>query len=191
MTNYRSINISRKDDLMFRICATALITFLFVFPPLAYNQTEHVSAIKITGAGLFEYSEVRSRVVDDTSSVRVFKVTPTRLHISQQTNRIPIKPGLAYGVQFTVEGEPQGAIVNIEVIRRSSKPCHLPDGSAAYIIVSRERIKIGNQQLTGWVFPKPGDERTCVNEDEPAINTIEILYGGRKLAEQQFETFYE
>lgn len=109
-----------------------------------------------------------------------------------QTNRVPIRPGLTYGVRFVVQGNPQGAAVDIRVILRSTNACVLREtGQVVYHNDSVLKVRIGEPRHIAGRFPVSEEENHCIGESQPGTNTFELYHGGRKLAEKTFQLIKE
>ena len=113
------------------------------------------------------------------------------LKIVQQTDRIPFRPGLVYGIAFVVRGRPQGAAVDVNVVLRSSSPCVLKDARrVVYHNDSILRVRIGELRHIGGRIAA-GEDNHCVETPGPGTETFEFHYGGRKLVERTFRLFRE
>ncbi|MDA8254868.1 MAG: hypothetical protein M0Z99_04380 [Betaproteobacteria bacterium] len=157
----------------------------------ATDQEAAVTSIEITGFGIFEYDSVRIGR-DETSSVGAKLGAAKGLQLSSQTTRIPIRPGLAYGVRFVVHGNPPDATVDIRVILRSTNACVLRDtGQVVYQNDSVLKVRIGETRHIGGRFPVSEKEDHCIGEPQPGTDTIELYHGDRKLAEKTFQIIKE
>ena len=171
------------------ISLTGLLAALSVFlvSGCATDQDILVSNIEIVGYGVFEYNTVRHDR-DDTSSVGSKMGAAKGLRLSSQTDRIPIRPGLAYGIRFVVHGNPPNAAVDIKVILRSTNPCVLrATGQVVYQNDSILKMRIGEPRHIGGRFPMSEAENHCIGEARPGTVALELYHGERKLAEKMFE----
>ena len=176
-----------------RISLTGLLAALsaFLVTGCATDQEILVSNIEVVGYGLFEYNSVRHDR-DDTSSVGSKMGAAKGLQLSSQTDRIPIRPGLAYGIRFVVHGNPPDAAVEIRVILTSTNPCVLRDtGRSVYQNDSVLNVRIGETRHIGGRFPVSEEENHCIGETQPGTNTLELYHGKRKLAQQVFHIVKE
>lgn len=150
-----------------------------------------MTSIEITGFGIFEYNGVRIEP-DETSSVGAKLGAAKGLQISSQTTRIPIRPGLAYGVRFVVHGNPPDAMVDVRVILKSTEACVLRDtGQVVYHNDSVLKVRIDEPRHIGGRFPASREEKLCIGEPQPGTDTFELYHGERKLAEKAFEIVKE
>ena len=144
-----------------------------------------VSAIDIVGFGIFEYGASRSG--EDPSSPIGAQITRAQgLRVLQQTERIPLRRGVAYGVAFIVRGSPPDAVVDIGVVLRSTAGCVLKaTGEVVYENESVLQVRLGELRHIGGRIVGP-EEDHCVGPPAPGIDTFELSYHGRKLAQQRF-----
>ena len=150
-----------------------------------------VTDIEIEEFGIFDYRSVRTEL-DETSSVGSKLGMAKGLHVLSETNRIPIRPGLAYGVRFVVHGEPQNATIDIKVILRSTNACTLRAArSVVYQNDSVLKVRIGESRHIGGRFPMSEEESDCIGAPQPGTNTLELYYGDRKLAHKEFQIVKE
>ena len=157
----------------------------------ARNQEAAVNSIEITGFGTLEYNSLRIDR-DETSSVGAQLGAAKGLQLSSQTTRIPIRPGLAYGVRFVVHGNPPDATVDIRVILRSTNACVLRNtGQTVYHNDSVLKVRIGEPRYIGGRFPVSEEENHCIGAPQPGTDMFELYHGDRKLAEKTFEIVKE
>ncbi len=150
-----------------------------------------VNGIEITGFGIFEYDSVRIDH-DETSSVGAKLGAAKGLQLSSETTRIPIRPGLAYGVRFVVHGNPPDTTVDIRAILRSTEACVLRDtGQVIYHNDSVLKVRIGQPRHIVGRFSVSEEENHCIGESQPGTDTIELYHGDRKLAEKTFQIIKE
>lgn len=170
-----------------RCLQAAAILALFA-PALAGAQGAQVSGLEITGFGIMSYEFV-SHGKDESSRTGAVRTIAREVRLEIQTDRIPIRPDIAYGLRYVVKGSPLGALVDIRMVRKYSRPCRRPDGSAAHELDSVWKVRIGEVSFQGERFPLPGEERSCVNDAEPGTVLIELYHEGRKLGEKMFFTY--
>ena len=175
-----------------KFCSWSFVMLgMFLVSGCATHQKTAVTSIEITGFGILEYNSIRF-VPDETSSVGAKLGVSKGLQISSQTTRIPIRPGLAYGVRFVVHGNPPDATVDIKVILRSTSACVLRDsGQVVYHNDSVLKVRIGETRHITARFPVSEKEDHCIGESEPGTDTFELYHGDRKLAEKTFEIIKE
>ncbi len=171
-----------------RLC---IVLGLVLMSSCSTDQEATVNSIEITEFGIFEYNSIRF-VPDETSSVGAKLGVSKGLQLSSQTTRIPIRPGLSYGVQFVVRGNPTDATVDIGVILRSTSACVLRDtGQVVYHNDSLLKVRIGETRYITGRFPVSEKEDHCIGEPQPGTDTFELYHGDRKLAEKTFEIIKE
>ncbi len=164
---------------------------MFLVSGCATDQETAVNSIEITGFGILEYNSVRIDS-DETSSVGAKLGAAKGLQLSSQTTRIPIRPGLAYGVRFVVHGNPPDATVEIRAVLRSSSACVLrKTGQLVYHNDSVLKVRIGEHRHIGGRFPVSEEENHCIGEPQPGTDTFELYFGDRKLAEKAFQIIKE
>jgi hypothetical protein len=157
-------------------------------PALAAAQGVQVSGLEITGFGIVSYEFV-SHGRDETSRAGVVRTLARDVRLEIQTDRVPIRPDLAYGLRYIVKGSPHGAPVDIRMVRKYSYPCRRPDGTVLHELDSVWRVRIGEVAFNGERFPLPGEERSCLNAAAPGTVLIELHHEGRKLGEKTFFTY--
>ncbi len=167
------------------------ILSVFLVASCTTDQETVVNGIEITGFGIFEYEGVRIDP-DETSSVGAKLGAAKGLQLSTQTTRIPIRPGLAYGVRFVVHGNPADATANIRVILKSTVACVLREtGRVVYHNDSALKVRIGEPRHIGGRFPVSEEENHCTGAPQPGTDTFELYHGDRKLTEKTFQIIRE
>jgi len=81
-----------------------------------------IESIDIIAYGVLEFDRAGISK-DPASSVGAQLSHATSIRVVQQTDRIPLREGLSYGVAFRVQGRPAGAVVPIKVILRFQPVC--------------------------------------------------------------------
>ena len=109
------------------------------------------------------------------------------IRVSVQTDRIPNRTGISYGIAFVVRGEPSGAPVAIRVVLRSSAGCVLKTtGALIHENASTLQVRLGELRHIGGRIV-PADEDHCTGRPPTDTETFELYYRGAKLAEKRFE----
>jgi len=88
------------------------------------GEDVRADSIDIVGFGILGFDEARFEP-DAPSSVGARIGRARALRIVRQTDRIPCRPGLSYGIAFVARGTPPGGVGDLKVILRSSTPCVL------------------------------------------------------------------
>ena len=149
-----------------------------------------VDSIEIVAYGVLEFETAVSGK-DPTSSVGAPLSHAARIHVVRQTDRIPLREGLLYGVAFVLRGRPAGAGVPVKVVMRSSRPCVLKQTrQVVYHNDTTLDVRIGDLRHIGAKITS-GDDNLCVDPVGPGIETFEFFYQDRKVAEQKFDVYLE
>lgn len=145
-----------------------------------------VSAIEIVAYGEMEYGQSTSGI-DPASPIGARLALAQGMHVAHQTERIPLRSGVAYGVAFVVRGSPPDAVVDVRVLLRSSAGCILKTtGEVVYENETILPVRIGRLRHISGRIVDPQDDH-CASPMGPSTDTFEIFYGGKKLAEKRFE----
>ena len=149
-----------------------------------------VSSIDIEAFGILEVAQATASR-DTTSSVGAQLSHAQTVRVVRQTDRIPLKQGLSYGVAFVVNGTPPSAIAEIKAVLRSTSPCVLKETrEVVYHNDSVLHVKLGEVRHLGARITG-GEDNHCVDMPGPGIETFELYHAGRKLAEKSFRLFAE
>ncbi len=145
--------------------------------------------VQIIDFGILEYDQVRM-AADETSSIGAKLGQARGLRVAAQTDRIPIRPGLAYGISFVVKGAVTEDI-KIKAVQRSSNPCVLKtSGQVVFHNDSLLSVRIGQVRHIGARFPASQDENHCQREPQPGTYTFELYAGDRRLASKTFHLYF-
>ena len=168
-----------------RLWAT-IVASLALAACTASPPSPRVSSIEIVGYGIFEYGQA-VRETDATSPIGAEIARAPAIRVSVQTDRIPNRTGISYGIAFVVRGEPSGAPVDIRVVLRSSAGCVLKaTGALIHENASTLQVKLGELRHIGGRIVPP-DEDHCTSRPAADTETFELYYSGHKLAEKRFE----
>lgn len=149
-----------------------------------------IESIDIVAYGVLEFDRVGIGK-DPTSSVSAQLSHATTARVVLQTDRIPLREGLSYGVAFRVHGRPAGAVVPIKVILRGSSPCVLKrTREVVYHNDTVLNVKLGDVRHIGGRITR-GEENHCVELPGPGTETFELYFEDRKLAEKSFHLVLE
>ena len=161
------------------ICLAACVTGCS--PP----PNPQVSAIDIVTFGELEYGHSTSGT-DPASPIGAQLAIAEGVHVSHQTDRIPLRQGVAYGLAFVVRGSPPDAVVDINVVLRSSAGCVLKaTGKVVHENESTLPVRIGQLRHIGGRIVEPREDH-CAGPPAPSTDTFELSYRGKKLAEKRF-----
>lgn len=147
-----------------------------------------IFSIDIIGFGIFEYGA--EQTANDPNSPLGAQITRAKeVRIAQQTDRIPLREGLAYGVAFVVHGDRPGAVVPIDVRLRSTAPCVLKSsGETVYENESTLSVRLGEVRHIGGRIPTAAEDH-CANAQAPGTDTLVLSFRGRQFAEKRFYLF--
>lgn len=152
----------------------------------AHDNSAIVKSIEVVGFGLLEFDDSTSSP-DPTSSIGAKLAHARKIRISRQTDRIPLRVGVSYGIAFVVQGTSPDGIVEIQVALRSSSPCVLKEtGELIYHNDTVLSVKLGDVRHVGATIAAPEDS-FCRNVPGPGIAKFELRYRDRKFAEKTFE----
>ena len=116
-------------------------------------------------------------------------LTPGRLTVDIETNRIPAEIGIAFGCTFEIFGLPQkfGDTANVETVW-TYPPMIKPDASVSKGFTSGDFLRVNThgsvKGVTGYRFEK--DFELVVGEWQ-----LELRFEGKTLAKQNFTIFRE
>ena len=148
------------------------------------------AAVDIIGYGILEPDSVAMRA-DESSTVGAKRGSAQELRVAVQTDRIPLRPGLIYGMAFVLRDVPMQE-AQVRVVLRSSNPCVLKaSGETVYHNDTTLTVKVGEVRHIGARIPASAEENHCVGESAPDRSTFELYLGYRKLAEKTFEVYGE
>ena len=152
----------------------------------ASQPSPKVSSIDIIEYGTFEYGQA-VRETDATSPIGAEIARAPAIRVSVQTDRIPNRTGISYGIAFVVRGEPPGAPVDIRVILRSAAGCVLKTtGALIHENASTLQVRLGEVRHIGARIVPPQEDH-CTGRRRTNAETFELYYHGDKLAQKRFE----
>lgn len=167
-------------------CTTLLAILLGACAPIAQPPM----MLEVTGYGVIESERVAMRA-DETSSVGAKRADAGAMRIAASTTRIPLRPGLSYGIAFRVIRAPVQE-VRLKAILRTSSPCVLKSsGETVYHNDTVLTVQVGQLRHLGARIPASANENHCAGEPRPGIDTFELWFEGWKLAERTFEVYRE
>jgi hypothetical protein len=146
--------------------------------------------LQVVGYGILENEGVTLRT-DETSSIGAKRVDGRGLRIATTTDRVPLRPGLSYGIAFRVFRAPWPE-VPIKAVLRTSASCVLKtSGEVVHHNDSLLKVKVGQLRHIGMRIPASDSENPCLGDPGPGTDTLELYFGERKLAEKRFEVYRE
>jgi hypothetical protein len=144
-------------------------------------------SVRILSYGILDYDDI-SLKPDQTSTLGAKLGQAHGLRVISQTDQIPIRPGLAYGIEFVVSASTDE--VELRAVQKSSNPCLLKrSGKRVYYNDSTLKVRVGQIRHIGARFPVSETERICEGGEQPGIYTFELYSGNRKLAEKHFYVY--
>ena len=165
-----------------RPAACALACVVAACSPQPEN---HVTAIDIVGSGIMARSSLEYER-DETSPIGARIGRSAAVRIARDTDRIPFRLGVAYGLAFVVRGAPAGAPVDIRVVLSSPSGCVLKSsGQTVYENQSTLHVRIGELRHVGATVTD-GEESPCKAPPGPGLETFRLYHGADKLAEKTF-----
>lgn len=166
------------------------VAFLAILAHGCISSTAPPVLLRLTAYGIIESERVVMRA-DETSSVGAKRADATAMRISTSTDRIPLRPGISYGVAFRVIEAPSPE-VRLNAVVRTSSPCVLKStGEVVHHNDSVLTVRVGQLRHLGARIPASGSENHCRGDPRPGTDTFELWFEGRKLAEKTFEVYRE
>lgn len=151
-----------------------LFTFLSL-PTFAFCQD--VTGIEIVDFGLYTI-EVEKQI-QDTSSLSGSRNIVKNPRLIEQTDNIPAKLGVSFGLRYKILGKSNGDTVTLEKEVLFPETTNPGTGKTSSRSVTNLSKKIGSTYYTGLSFEEPW-------ELVPGQYKISIFYNGSKLAEKIF-----
>ena len=146
--------------------------------------------LEVVGYGIIENEGVTVRA-DETSSIGAKRVDGRAMRIAAMTDRVPLRPGLSYGIAFRVSRAPRPE-VPIKAVLRTSASCVLKtSGEVVHHNDTLLIVKVGQLRHIGARIPASESENPCVGDPGPGTDTLELYFEERKLAERRFEVYRE
>jgi hypothetical protein len=163
---------------MFRYLLITAVFLAAIGAPAAQGDEVRVDGVHIAWAGIYRVeSTVR---LDDPSKV-TGKVSQSQgFTLVKETDLIPALKDVRFGIQFELIGEPKGAIVDIQLIKRFPTGITNPStGKTVHESKVDLQVVMGESEIAGYWLTNdwevvPGDWR------------FEISYQGRTLGEKVF-----
>ena len=142
--------------------------------------------LELLGAGIIEKTATTWRE-DPSSTVGAKRADARALRIVEQTQVIPLQPGLSYGIAFRITKAPQ-QVVRLRAVLQTSAPCKLKStGEVVHHNDSMLTVRVGDVRHLAATIPATPDENHCEGEPQPGIDTFAIYAEGEKLVETRFQ----
>lgn len=166
----------------------AVLTILFMTGCAVPSEPRVV--LQLAGYGIIESTRVTMRA-DETSSVGAKRADAQSMHISVTADRVPLRPGLSYGVAFRVT-RAASPTVRIRAVLRTSSACVLKtSGEVVYHNDTVLTVAVGELRHLGARIPASQSENHCVGDPQPGTDTFELYFEDKKLAEKTIEVYRE
>ena len=144
--------------------------------------------VQIVGFGTIETVGLVMRA-DETSSVGAKLGGAKAMRVVAETQRIPLRPGVSYGIAFKVIKAPSEEVA-LKAVLRSSSPCTLKSsGQTVYHNDSVLRVKVGQLRHLAARIPASERESHCVGDSQAGTDTFQLWFDGKKVAEKTFEIY--
>jgi hypothetical protein len=146
--------------------------------------------VEVLGRGIIASAGTTMRP-DPSSSVGAQRFDSRGLHVVEVTERIPLRPGLSYGIAFRVVKAPVQE-VSLRAVLVTSAACRLKTtGEIVYHNDSTLKVRLGELRHLAARIPASTRENHCVGDPEPGIDTFRLFYGEEKLVEARFQVYRE
>ncbi|HYD14082.1 MAG TPA: DUF3859 domain-containing protein [Allosphingosinicella sp.] len=143
----------------------------------AAAQAPQVRGIEIFEAGIYERGVSSSHRGADG----VLQSDTQDERLVEATTRIPMRPGITFGISYRIAGSPEGEPVTVQRITRYPAPGGWPPGARTPLreTTSPQQVQVGGTSYSDYKLEEAW-------ELIPGIWTIEIRLGDRVLASQRF-----
>jgi hypothetical protein len=131
------------------------------------------------------YTTTESQEINDPTSPTGKRYVSTSVPPTSNTDRIPGKEGVRFGLSYTLSGQAAGDVTVKQVYR--FPPGGMPDkvsGETRSTFELVRPVEVGKPVLMGWSFVNAPPKQIL-----PGTWTFEVWQGDRKLVEQSFTVF--
>jgi hypothetical protein len=151
--------------------------FLAVLPSPSLAQGPRVEGCKIAHAGI--YTSESSSPTRDAAGVLHSVVSNNKLALS--TTKIPVSPGVEFGIEYVVTGNPDGAKIAVRDDLHYPVPGARPPGATEPLLVASDtdNASINRTFYTSYKLEEPW-------ELLPGKWEFQIWLGDRELCSQEF-----
>jgi hypothetical protein len=140
----------------------------------AWADAPQVGSVALTNYGIYTGDVARN--IADATMPTGYRTDAANIHFTETTDTVVGRVGEAVGVEWRVDGAPQGAPLQVEwVIRVPDPGMRSPQGETTHIAKVPAGEIIGKDFAEGYRFDNAW-------EIVPGVWTFELWYGDRKLA---------
>ena len=137
----------------------------------------NISKINIIEYGIFEAQ--KTKVVEEKDTSTGYRTLLDNIKLIKETDTIPAAVGTQFGIRYIVEGEPNGAQVEISVKFLHPQTVNPTNNKTVTLEQFHKQLPIGETSYSCWIFEYDW-------ELVPGEWIIQIWSGDRKFAEQAF-----
>lgn len=164
---------------MNKIKILLLLICCFLISPLKIIAAE-VDSIKITEYGIFKRIIEKSKSTNDVSTGVLHKVR--KIKLIQQTNKIPAKLGITFGVRFLINGTPKNEKVPVLIKWLHPRMVNPKTKKIIYSSSWTSQKTIGKVGYVGHSYKKKGD--LPIGEYK-----VQIFYKDKIMANKTFNVY--
>jgi Domain of unknown function (DUF3859) len=160
-----------------KFLAIALLVLFASYPASAQVQVKNVEVLDY---GIFTIEAKSSR----RDSQGINENLATNVRLAKGTTTVPAEQGVEFGIRYKIDGAPVGTAVSLRELTIFPSPGLRPPTASQPVHISRTTTtpKIGDVSYTGYRLDDPW-------ELLPGVWVIQLWYGDRKVAQQNFTVF--
>lgn len=151
-----------------------LITLLLF---LTLPSCVSVNSASILSAGIIDYEKVSERSVETVSTGKV--ETIQNIIIVEETDIIPHRKGIRFGIRYIINGSPQGTVVPVTIKAIHPPMLNKSTGEMTEVSEWQSNSKIGVPRHFGHGYEEEGDM-------PQGKYTFQVYYQGKKMLEKSF-----
>jgi Domain of unknown function (DUF3859) len=165
--------LSFRGDQMKFLAIVSLVLFAS-YPAIAQVQ---VTNVEVLDYGIYTVDVKTSR--RDSQGINENLTTSARL--AKATTTVPAERGVEFGIRYKIDGAPVGTVVSLRELTIFPAPGMRPPSASQPVHISRTTTtpRIGDVSYTGYRLDDPW-------ELLPGVWVIQLWYGDRKVAQQNF-----
>jgi hypothetical protein len=165
---------SSQPGRQMRSIAITLVVLFASCPAIAEIQ---IKRVEILDYGIYSVDVKSSRRDNQGISQNI----STNVRLAKATTTVPAEKGVEFGVRYKLDGAPVGATVSLREVTIVPSPGLQPPTASQPIYTSTTvtKSKIGEVSFSGYRLDDPW-------ELLPGVWVIQLWYGDRKVAEQNF-----